>query len=177
VPATEAQDAHQTRRATRFRPRSTGKSSVRPAPSKSAVYRLVSGELTTSKTPIATWHGTASVGSSPPPQAHKSFPGYARGRSHPRGAAARQKASLGADIAESAFDPDAAKAGLQDSAMTYPGATTSPGFDIDYTLSAVHRRFASARLSGPYLIGSGPIVSATLTTIALNDSNSRWFEA
>ncbi|MFO0367281.1 MAG: transposase [Acidobacteriota bacterium] len=39
-------------------------------------------KLTTSKTPIATWHGTTSVGSSPPPQAHKSFPGYARGRSH-----------------------------------------------------------------------------------------------
>ena len=82
---------------------------MRPAPSKSAVYRLVSGELTTSariklttsKTPIATWHGTASVGSLPPPQAHKSFPGYARGRSHPRGAAARHETSLGADIAES----------------------------------------------------------------------------
>jgi hypothetical protein len=81
-------------------------------PSKSAVYRLVSGELTTSariklttsKTPIATWHGTASVGSSPPPQAHKSFPGYARGRSHPRGAAARHETSLGADIAESGPD-------------------------------------------------------------------------
>jgi len=58
-------------------------------------------KLTTSKTPIATWHGTASVGSSPPPQAHKSFPGYARGRSHPRGAAARHETSLGADIAES----------------------------------------------------------------------------
>jgi hypothetical protein len=35
--------------------------------------------LTTSKTPIATWHGTASVGSSPPPQAQKSFPGYRGG--------------------------------------------------------------------------------------------------
>jgi DNA invertase Pin-like site-specific DNA recombinase len=36
-------------------------------------------KLTTSKTPIATWHGTASVGSSPPPQAHKSFNGYRGG--------------------------------------------------------------------------------------------------
>ena len=35
--------------------------------------------MTTSKTPIATWHGTASVGSSPPPQAHKSFNGYRGG--------------------------------------------------------------------------------------------------
>jgi hypothetical protein len=61
--------------------------------------------------------------------------------------------------------------------MTYPGATTSPGFDINYMLSAVHRRFAFARLSGPYLMGSRPTVSATLTTIALNDSSSRWFEA
>ncbi len=32
-------------------------------------------KLTTSKTPIAAWHGTASVGSSAPPQAHKSFNG------------------------------------------------------------------------------------------------------
>jgi hypothetical protein len=36
-------------------------------------------KLTTSKTPIATWHGTASVGSSPPPQAYKSFNGYRGG--------------------------------------------------------------------------------------------------
>jgi hypothetical protein len=36
-------------------------------------------KLTTSKTPIATWHGTASVGSSPPPKAHKSFNGYREG--------------------------------------------------------------------------------------------------
>jgi hypothetical protein len=36
-------------------------------------------KLTTWKTPIATWHGTASVGSSPPPQAHKSFNGYRGG--------------------------------------------------------------------------------------------------
>jgi hypothetical protein len=76
-----------------------------------------------------------------------------------------------------AFEPDAAWAGLQDSAHAYPGVTTSSGFDIDDTLSAVHRRFAFARLSGPYLTGSGPIVSATLTTIALYNSSLRWFGA
>jgi hypothetical protein len=76
-----------------------------------------------------------------------------------------------------AFEPDAARAGLQDSAVACPGATTASGFDINYTLSAVHRRFAFARLSGPYLTGSRPAVSATLTTIALNDSSSRWFGA
>jgi hypothetical protein len=36
-------------------------------------------EFATSKTPSATWHGAASVGSSPPPQAHKSFPRYRGG--------------------------------------------------------------------------------------------------
>lgn len=75
-----------------------------------------------------------------------------------------------------AFEPDAAKAGLQDSAMTDPRATISPGFDINHAFSAVHRRFAFARLSGPCLMGSRPFVSATLTNIALNGSNSRWFE-
>jgi len=50
-----------------------------------------------------------------------------------------------------AFEPDAARAGLQDSARAHPGATTSPGSDVDATLSAVHRRFALARLLGPHL--------------------------
>jgi hypothetical protein len=76
-----------------------------------------------------------------------------------------------------AFEPDAARAGLQVSAFACPGATTVSGFDINCTLSAFHRRFAFARLSGPYLTGSRPAVSATLTTIALNDSSSRWFGA
>ena len=76
-----------------------------------------------------------------------------------------------------AFEPDAARAGLQDSALACPGVTTIPGFDINCMLSAVHRRFAFARLSGPYLTGSCPAFSATLTTIALNDSSSRWFGA
>ena len=53
-----------------------------------------------------------------------------------------------------AFEPDAARAGLQDSARTLLGATTSPGFDVNDTLSAVHRRFAFARLLGPHLTGS-----------------------
>jgi hypothetical protein len=76
-----------------------------------------------------------------------------------------------------AFEPDAARAGLQVSALAYPGLTTVSGFDINCTLSAVHRRFAFARLSGPYLTGSCPAFSATLTTIALYDSSSRWFGA
>ena len=74
-----------------------------------------------------------------------------------------------------AFEPDAAWAGLQDSAHAYPWVTTNPGFDIDDTISAVHRRFAFARLPGPHLTGLCPAFSATLTTIALYDSSSRWF--
>ena len=57
----------------------------------------------------------------------------------------------------------------------YPGTTTIPGSDTIHTISAFHRRFASARLPGPHLTGSGPAFSATLTTIALYDSSSRWF--
>lgn len=74
-----------------------------------------------------------------------------------------------------AFKPDAAQAGLQDSAHTYPGATTTSGSDINDTISAGHQRFAFARLHESYLMESRPIFSVTLTTIALNDSSSRWF--
>jgi hypothetical protein len=70
-----------------------------------------------------------------------------------------------------AFEPDAAWAGLQASAHTHPEVTTTLGSDINHTLSAVHRRFAFARLSGSYLTGSRPAVSTTLTTIALYDSS------
>lgn len=74
-----------------------------------------------------------------------------------------------------AFEPDAAWAGLQDTAHTHPGVTTTPGSDINHTLSAVHRRFAFARLSGSHLTESRPAVSTTLTTIALYDSSLWWF--
>ncbi|MEA2920026.1 MAG: hypothetical protein QOJ15_12107 [Bradyrhizobium sp.] len=43
-------------------------------------------------------------------------------------------------------------------------------------LSTLHRRFAYARLSQPCLPESRPGVSATLTTIAFDDSSLRWFE-
>jgi len=74
-----------------------------------------------------------------------------------------------------AFEPDAVWAGLQDTAHTHPGMTINPGSDINHTLSAVHRRFAFARLSGSYLTESCPAVSTTLTTIALYDSSLWWF--
>jgi hypothetical protein len=75
-----------------------------------------------------------------------------------------------------AFQPDAVLAGLQDSAKALPGVTPASGFDIVDTVSTSHQRFAHARLSGSYLTGSGPAFSATLTTIALYDSSSRWFD-
>src|SRR5215813_10083235 len=54
---------------------------------------------------------------------------------------------------------------------------TQPGFDIVYTLSTRHQRFARARLSQTHLTGSGPAFSATLTTAALDRSSLRWFGA
>ena len=65
----------------------------------------------------------------------------------------------------------------QASPQTRPGATTSPGFDIVDTLSTRHQRFAFARLSEPYLTGSRPAFSATLTTTALDRRSLRWFGA
>jgi hypothetical protein len=76
-----------------------------------------------------------------------------------------------------AFEPGAAEAGLQVSASTLPGTTTTPGSDTNNTISAFHRRFARARLPESHLTGSRPAFSATLTTIALYDGSSRWFEA
>jgi hypothetical protein len=56
-------------RASRFCPRSPGNASVRSARSKSPVYEVVSGELTTPRTAVATWKGwradRLAVGSSP----------------------------------------------------------------------------------------------------------------
>jgi len=76
-----------------------------------------------------------------------------------------------------AFEPDAARAGLQDSAPAYPGATTISGFDIVFTISAFHRQFAYAHLLESHLTGSGPAVAASLATIALNDSSRQWFDS
>jgi hypothetical protein len=44
-------------------------------------------------------------------------------------------------------------------------------------LSTLHRRFAYAHLSQPCLPESCPGVSATLTTIAFDESSLRWLEA
>lgn len=55
-----------------------------------------------------------------------------------------------------AFKPDAARAGLQDSAHADPGANTPSGFDIVHTLSARHRsvRFRSSLRISPDRIKS-----------------------
>ena len=76
-----------------------------------------------------------------------------------------------------AFQPDAVWAGLQDSAQTCPGVATASGFDIVCAISTSHQRFVFARLPEPYLTESRSAFSATLTTIALYDSSSRWFDA
>src|ERR1700688_3032852 len=44
-------------------------------------------------------------------------------------------------------------------------------------VSTSHQRFARARLSEPYLTGSSPAFSATLTTPAFDRRSLRWFEA
>jgi len=76
-----------------------------------------------------------------------------------------------------AYMPDAARAGFRATPELIPGEDRTPGFDIAYGISTLHRRFAFARLSQPCLPGSRPGVSATLTTIAFDDSSLRWLEA
>jgi len=55
-----------------------------------------------------------------------------------------------------AYMPDAARAGFRATPELIPGEDSTPGFDITYGISTRHRRFAFARLSGPYLTGSSP---------------------
>src|ERR1700693_2903887 len=76
-----------------------------------------------------------------------------------------------------AFMPDAVRAAIRPPPGLVPGQRLLPGFDIVYTLSTRHQRFAFARLSEPYLTGSCPAFSATFTTAALYRRSLRWFEA
>ena len=58
--------------------------------------------------------------------------------------------------------PDAARAAFRTAPVLVPGEASTPGFDIIYGVSTLHRRFACARLSGSYLPRSCPGFSATL---------------
>jgi hypothetical protein len=53
---------------------------------------------------------------------------------------------------------------------------SSPILTSSNPLSTLHRRFACARLSQPCLPESCPGVSATLATIAFDNSSLRWLE-
>src|ERR1700757_3546744 len=65
-----------------------------------------------------------------------------------------------------AFTPDAAWTAIRPP-QARPGLTKSPRFRHRLALSTRHQRFAYAGLPEPYLTGSGPAFSATLTTTAL----------
>jgi len=54
------------------------------------------------------------------------------------------------------------------------GAT--PFLMSPYMLSTRHQRFAYAHLHIPYLTGSSPAFSVTLTTLTLYQRSSRWFD-
>ena len=56
-----------------------------------------------------------------------------------------------------------------------PGQRLEPGFGDVPTLSTPPRRFTCVRLLGPYLTGSRPAFSGTLTTRAFGLSSFRWF--
>ena len=59
-----------------------------------------------------------------------------------------------------AFEPDAARAGLQGSALASPGVTIAPGFDINYTLSTVMPR--------------EPLNLKAATAVGISMQPSRW---
>src|ERR1700686_1965792 len=52
-----------------------------------------------------------------------------------------------------------------------------PGFYVVPTLSTLHQWFTYVRLHDPYLTGSRPAFSLTLTTRTLNPCSLRWFGA
>src|SRR5258708_7105083 len=66
--------------------------------------------------------------------------------------------------------------GLRTSPKLIPEEGSPPVLPSSNPLSSLHRRFACARLSQPCLPESCPSVSATLTTIAFDDSSLRWLE-
>ncbi len=93
-----------------------------------------------------------------------------------RGGSSRKAASL-PDLAQlrAAYMPDAARAAFRQPPNSSRRKGHPPVLTSSNPLSTLHQRFACARLSGPYLPGSRPDVSATLTTIALYDSSLQWF--
>ena len=58
-----------------------------------------------------------------------------------------------------------------------PGPGSSPGFDVIFNVSTRQPWFTFAHLLGPHLTRSCPAFSSTLTTMALDHSSLRWFEA
>ncbi len=76
-----------------------------------------------------------------------------------------------------AYTPDAARAAFRKPPNSSREKGQPPVSTSSNRISTLHQRFARARLSQPYLPGSRPDVSATLTTIALDDSSLRWFGA
>ena len=76
-----------------------------------------------------------------------------------------------------AYTPDAARAAFRTPPNSSREKGQPPVLTSSNPLSTLHQRFACARLSGPYLPGSRPDFSTTLTTIPLYDSSLQWFEA
>ena len=76
-----------------------------------------------------------------------------------------------------AYMPDAARAGSRLPPSWSRRTGQPPVSTSSNLLSTLHRRFACARLSGPYLPKSCPGFSATLTTVALNGRSLQRFEA
>src|SRR3982074_3461807 len=66
---------------------------------------------------------------------------------------------------------------LRTSPKLIPEEGSPPVLTSSNPLSTLHRRFACARLSQPCLPESCPGVSATLNTIAFDNSSSRWLES
>ena len=64
-----------------------------------------------------------------------------------------------------AFEPDAARAGLQVSALAYPEATTTSGFDINYKFSAVHRRLPGRPMEFHHQPPTEPCVTSRFTRL------------
>ena len=62
--------------------------------------------------------------------------------------------------------------------MLFPEQGEDSGFDVIKGFSMLHRRFACARLSDPYMTQSKPrLLTMTFTTAAFDRSSSWQFEA
>ncbi|HTG58170.1 MAG TPA: hypothetical protein VMG63_01985 [Terriglobia bacterium] len=75
-----------------------------------------------------------------------------------------------------AYMPDAARPAFRLAPELVPGDRPTPGFDIIWCISTLHRRFLALASSDHTCRDHVLAFAATLTTVAFDDRSLQWFE-